>query len=247
MFDADDRLVACNQRYRDFYADHRRPSSCPASSSRDMMREGAKRGQYPQAGDDIEAFVRDPGLAPRQQPADRTPAARRPLGAGHRARHARWRHRRHPHRHHRAEARHGRARRRARPAAAAGEAKTRFLARMSHELRTPLNGVLGLAQALPRDPALPEAARAQARTLEMAGPAPAGPSPMALLDLSRSRPAASSCSQRRRRPACAAGKLRHHGARRRGGCARQGRALGRSSPCTPAASWRTRRGCARCC
>lgn len=54
-------------------------------------------------------------------------------------------------------------------AARATEAKSRFLARMSHELRTPLNGVLGLAQALARDPLLSTAHRAQAATLEMAG------------------------------------------------------------------------------
>jgi len=40
-------------------------------------------------------------------------------------------------------------------AAAATEAKSRFLAHMSHELRTPLNGVLGLAQALASDSGLP--------------------------------------------------------------------------------------------
>ncbi len=36
-------------------------------------------------------------------------------------------------------------------AAAANEAKSRFLAVMSHELRTPLNGVLGMAQALQKE------------------------------------------------------------------------------------------------
>ncbi|MFZ4408556.1 MAG: response regulator [Paracraurococcus sp.] len=54
-------------------------------------------------------------------------------------------------------------------AAAASAEKSRFLARMSHELRTPLNGVLGLAEALARDPALPPPQREQAATLERAG------------------------------------------------------------------------------
>ena len=40
---------------------------------------------------------------------------------------------------------------------------------MSHELRTPLNGVLGLAQALARDPKLTGEQQARARTLEDAG------------------------------------------------------------------------------
>ena len=37
-------------------------------------------------------------------------------------------------------------------AEAANEAKSAFLATMSHEIRTPLNGVLGMAQAMARDP-----------------------------------------------------------------------------------------------
>ncbi len=40
-------------------------------------------------------------------------------------------------------------------AAAANKAKTSFLAHMSHEIRTPLNAVLGYAQILQRDKALP--------------------------------------------------------------------------------------------
>ena len=54
-------------------------------------------------------------------------------------------------------------------AAAANAEKSRFLARMSHELRNPLNGVLGLAEALARDPALPPRQRDQVETLERAG------------------------------------------------------------------------------
>ena len=41
-------------------------------------------------------------------------------------------------------------------AAAANEAKSRFLAVMSHELRTPLNGVLGMAQALQKEVLAPQ-------------------------------------------------------------------------------------------
>jgi signal transduction histidine kinase len=43
-------------------------------------------------------------------------------------------------------------------AEAANAAKSRFLAVMSHELRTPLNGVLGMAQALKKEPLPPEQA-----------------------------------------------------------------------------------------
>jgi PAS domain S-box-containing protein len=56
--------------------------------------------------------------------------------------------------------------RRARQAAeAASEAKTTFLSRMSHELRTPLNAVIGFAQLLESNPALP-LAREQAAQVE---------------------------------------------------------------------------------
>lgn len=48
-------------------------------------------------------------------------------------------------------------------ATAANAAKSAFLAAMSHEVRTPLNGVLGMAQAMARDPLPPK----QAERLEI--------------------------------------------------------------------------------
>ncbi len=51
----------------------------------------------------------------------------------------------------------------------ANRAKSRFLARMSHELRTPLNGILGMAQALTRDPRLDGEHRERAALLEQSG------------------------------------------------------------------------------
>ena len=53
-------------------------------------------------------------------------------------------------------------------AVAANEAKSAFLALVSHELRTPMTGVLGMADALGRQP-LPEAARGQVTLLQRAG------------------------------------------------------------------------------
>ncbi|TDH62656.1 response regulator [Dankookia rubra] len=169
MFDAEDRLVICNQRYRDFYAVSA-PFIVPGARFEDIIREGARRGQYPQAGDDIEGFVAEikawhrgdyPSIerllpdgrwvlvTERSTPGGGTVGIRTDITA---LKHAMA---------DLAQARDA--------AAATTEAKSRFLARMSHELRTPLNGVLGLAQVLARDPALSGAQRSQAETLEAAG------------------------------------------------------------------------------
>ena len=169
MFDAEDRLVVCNQRYRDLYAVSA-PFIVPGARFEDIIREGARRGQYPQAGADIDAFVTEikawhrgdhPSMerllpdgrwvlvTERSTPGGGTVGIRTDITA---LKHAMA---------DLAQARDA--------AAAATEAKSRFLARMSHELRTPLNGVLGLAQVLARDPALSGKQRTQAETLETAG------------------------------------------------------------------------------
>jgi len=54
-------------------------------------------------------------------------------------------------------------------AEAANRAKSAFLAKMSHELRTPLNGILGYAQLLNRDSALPDQHRAGVDVIERSG------------------------------------------------------------------------------
>jgi diguanylate cyclase (GGDEF)-like protein len=57
MWDSENRLVLCNQRYRDIYAisaDLLRSGAL----FEDIIRGGAELGQYPDVGDDIEAFVR---------------------------------------------------------------------------------------------------------------------------------------------------------------------------------------------
>jgi diguanylate cyclase (GGDEF)-like protein len=58
MWDADERLVTCNQQYRDIYrrsADFIRPGA----RFEDIIRGGALAGQYPQMTDDVEAFVQE--------------------------------------------------------------------------------------------------------------------------------------------------------------------------------------------
>jgi diguanylate cyclase (GGDEF)-like protein len=56
MWDSADRLVLCNHQYREMYrvsAEFIRPGA----KFEDVIREGAKLGQYPNVGGDIEAFV----------------------------------------------------------------------------------------------------------------------------------------------------------------------------------------------
>ena len=169
MFDADDRLIACNSRYKDFYRISA-PFIQPGNTFDEIMREGALRGQYPQAGDDLEAFLAESKafhlsnqppmerllpdgrwvlITERRTPDGGTVGIRTDITALKRAMQDL------------ASARDA--------AAAAGEAKSRFLARVSHELRTPLNGVLGFAQVLLHDPRLAPDQREQGKTLHEAG------------------------------------------------------------------------------
>ena len=72
MWDADDRLVLCNQQFRHIYqlsADF----IYPGARFEDIIRGGVERGQYPEAGDDIEGFVAGDGrLASAEPRADGT-------------------------------------------------------------------------------------------------------------------------------------------------------------------------------
>jgi signal transduction histidine kinase/CheY-like chemotaxis protein len=169
MFGPDDRLIACNQRYKEFYAISA-PFIQAGAAFRDIMREGARRGQYPQAVGDIEAFIDEMDrwrhannppierllpdgrwvlITERSTPDGGTVGIRTDITPLKRAMEEL------------ASARD--------TARAAGEAKSQFLARMSHELRTPLNGVLGFAQVLLRDPSLTPEQRDQVNTLHDAG------------------------------------------------------------------------------
>ena len=169
MFGPDDRLVACNRRYKEFYAISA-PFISVGAKFRDIMREGARRGQYPQMGADIEAFIDEMDawrhannppierllpdgrwvlITERSMPDGGTVGIRTDITPLKRAMEDL-----------------AAARDQAR---AAGEAKSQFLARMSHELRTPLNGILGFAQVLLRDPRLTPEQREQVGTLHEAG------------------------------------------------------------------------------
>lgn len=169
MFDPDDRLIACNSRYKDFYKISA-PFIVPGALFDDIMREGALRGQYPQAQGDVETFVTESKAFHRGN----HPPMERLLPDG------RWvliTERRTPDGGvvgirtditplKRAMQDLATARDTAR---AVGEAKSQFLARMSHELRTPLNGILGFSELLLDDPRLADDQRDKIRTLYNAG------------------------------------------------------------------------------
>jgi signal transduction histidine kinase/CheY-like chemotaxis protein len=165
MFDADDRLVTSNSRYREIYA-LSAPFIVAGARFEDILREGARRGQYPQAGPDLDTFVAETSrwhrgdnppmerllpdgrwvlITERRTPDGGTVGIRTDITALKLAMEEL------------AAARDA--------AASAAEAKSAFLARMSHELRTPLNAILGFAQILLRDETIVGERREQIETL----------------------------------------------------------------------------------
>jgi len=162
MYDAEDRLVICNQRYREIYAESA-PFIQEGAFFDDIIRGGIARGQYPQFEGDADAFIaelkawRRSGGAPierllpdgrwiliteRPTPDGGTVGIRTDITAIKEA---------------------------MREVEAAAEAKSMFLARMSHELRTPLNAILGFAGLLLSDRTMTPAQYEQLRLLHEAG------------------------------------------------------------------------------
>ena len=61
IWDAEDRLVTCNQQYRELYRNSA-PFIHPGAHFEDVVRKGVLNGQYPQANGDVEDFVRETSM-----------------------------------------------------------------------------------------------------------------------------------------------------------------------------------------
>lgn len=162
LYDPEDRLVFCNDKYKAIYA-LSADVIVPGASFEHIIRTGAERGQYADAVGRVDAWVeerlaahRNSNFALEQQLEDgrwlRILERRTSDGyiVGFRVDIT--------------------ALKKATEAAeAANLAKSRFLATMSHEIRTPMNGILGMAQLL-LQPNLSDAEREDfARTILSSG------------------------------------------------------------------------------
>ena len=170
LFDREERLLTCNQRYRDIYSVSA-PAMVPGAKFEDILRFGLSHGQHVDAtGREAEwlsarmAQHRNPGVAVEQQLADgrwisaqdhMTPDGGR-VGL-------------------RVDITHQKEQQAALETArsqaeAANRAKSAFLANMSHEIRTPMNGVVGMAELL-CDTTLSDEQRLFAETIRSSGEA----------------------------------------------------------------------------
>jgi two-component system, sensor histidine kinase len=141
IYDAQDRLVYCNQQYRDVYSTSA-PIMEPGRTFEEIIRYGVARGQYRAAIGCEEEWIAERLASHRLSNREWT----QQIDSG------RWLKIRERHTEtgltvgFRIDVTDLQAAKQA--AEAANVAKSRFLATMSHEIRTPMNGILGMAQVL---------------------------------------------------------------------------------------------------
>jgi len=170
LYDSKDRLIVCNERYREIYADSA-PAIVRGATFEEILRYGLERHQYPAAEGREEEWLQERLAAHavaesvlEQRLSDgrwlRVLEKKTPDGGrvGLRVDITELK---------RQQEALDEARR---AAEAANRAKSAFLANMSHEIRTPLNGVVGMADLL-CDTALDDEQRVFAETIKTSGEA----------------------------------------------------------------------------